>query len=93
MSEPDLLIRLPDGSQAFIVLSSTDYAGSPEGDVTRPAPPLLDWAGLRQIIRLIEQLRQARSVPTDEGRLVESAPPPKINFQTQSSLTGLKGDP
>jgi hypothetical protein len=55
--EPDLRIRLPDGSQALIALSATDDARAVPVAVSQP-PPLLDWAGLRQMSQLLARLAQ-----------------------------------
>ncbi len=56
--EPDLIIRLPDGSQALIAVDLTDYRPlAKEDDATRPSV-LLDWAGLRQMANLVARLKQ-----------------------------------
>ena len=57
-SEPELIIRLPDGLHTPVAMSLTDYATPPE---LNPAPgplPLLDVEGLRQMVQLIDHLRQ-----------------------------------
>jgi Family of unknown function (DUF5372) len=57
-ADPDLIVRLPDGRHAAIALSSTDYAALP-GDTPEPAPRhLLDLAGLRQVISLLDHIIQ-----------------------------------
>jgi hypothetical protein len=56
---PDLIVRLPDGSHAAIAMSLTDYE-TPTGPVPIPstAPHLLALPGLRQIAQLMERRRQ-----------------------------------
>lgn len=58
-TDPDLIVRLPDGTHAAVAMSLTDYAG-----LTNPppseSPPLLALAGLRQLVQLIEQWQQQR---------------------------------
>jgi hypothetical protein len=57
-ADPDLIVRLPDGRHAAIALSSTDYAALP-GDTPEPASRhLLDLAGLRQVIQLLDHIIQ-----------------------------------
>jgi hypothetical protein len=58
--DPDLIVRLPDGFHAAIAMSLTDYA-APATNITQSSvsPPLLDFFGLCQAARFIEQLRQA----------------------------------
>jgi len=75
-ADPDLILRLPDGTHAAIAMSWTD-AG--EGKVLSPAQsgpdvPLLDLQGLRQIIRLLEQLRQADRFPPPRHLPLRSRP-------------------
>ena len=61
--DPDLLVQRPDGRHVMVAMSWTDYAGSP-GDKPRASPPpLLDVSGLRQIVRLIDRIRQEKSIP------------------------------
>jgi Family of unknown function (DUF5372) len=71
-SDPDLIIRLPDGSHAAIAASSTDYATG-SGHEIQPSistPPLLDLDGLFRIAQLFDQLRE-------QGRFPEQAPRPQ----------------
>jgi hypothetical protein len=56
--DPDLIVRLPDGSHAAIAMSGTDYAQLPSLEVSSESPPLLALDGLRQAAQFIEQLRQ-----------------------------------
>lgn len=58
-ADPDLIVRLADGTHAAIAMSGTDYATSPEGATPLGASHLLDLEGLRQAAQLIEHLRQA----------------------------------
>ena len=64
--DPDLILRLADGTHAAIAMSWTD-AGQGEGLAVAqggPALPLLDLQGLRQILHLLDQLRQEDRFPT-----------------------------
>jgi Family of unknown function (DUF5372) len=65
-ADPDLIVRFPDGRHAAIALSSTDYAATLD-DTTGSAPQhLLDLAGLRQVVQLLDQIaRRGRSTPSD----------------------------
>jgi hypothetical protein len=58
-AQPDLVVRLPDGSHAALAMHLTDYAGVPAALPSAPPLPLLDLAGLRQIVQLLEHLRRA----------------------------------
>jgi len=58
--DPDLIVRLRDGSHAAIAMSWTD-AGLEPAPTEAPhghALPLLDLQGLRQIVHLVDHLRQ-----------------------------------
>ena len=62
-TQPDVIVRLPDGSRAALALSWTDYK---QTGPTEPSPtelPLLDLNGLRHMAQLIAQLRQAGRIP------------------------------
>jgi hypothetical protein len=64
-ANPDLIVRLPDGSHAAVAMSLTDYAGASE-----PPPAalvLLDLDGLRQAAALIARLRQEGRFPPAES--------------------------
>ena len=68
--DPDLILRLADGTHAAIAMSWTDY-GAAQGPSAAPsgsALPLLDLQGLRQIVRLFEHLRQEDRFPTPRRR-------------------------
>jgi hypothetical protein len=63
--DPDLILRLADGTHAAIAMSWTD-AG--EGQAlsaaqSNPDLPQLDLQGLRQILQLLDQLRQEDRFP------------------------------
>jgi hypothetical protein len=62
-ANPDLIVRLPDGSHAAIAMSLTDYAGA-SAPLPPAAPALLDLEGLRQAAALIAQLRQEGRFPS-----------------------------
>ncbi|NTV62942.1 MAG: hypothetical protein HGA65_05320 [Oscillochloris sp.] len=57
-AQPDLIVRLPDGSHTAIAMHLTDYAGAPAAHSSTEAPSLLDLTGLRQVVQLVERLRQ-----------------------------------
>ncbi len=61
-TQPDGILRLPDGSRAAMALSWTDYGNPALPEQPASELPLLDLTGLRQAARLIEHMRQ-------EGRL------------------------
>jgi hypothetical protein len=65
-SDPDLIIRLPDGSHAAIAASSTDYAAESNLEIQpeNSMPLLLDLDALCQIARLFAQLREQGRFPT-----------------------------
>jgi hypothetical protein len=74
--DPDLILRLADGTHAAIAMSWTD-AG--QGEVltaaqSSPALPLLDLQGLRQILHLWDQLRHEERFPTPRRRFPRSRP-------------------
>jgi Family of unknown function (DUF5372) len=62
--DPDVIVRLSDGSHAAIAMSWTDYGEGPPQEHSDQALPLLDLQGLRQVAHLIEQLRQDGRLPT-----------------------------
>ena len=59
-TDPDLIIRLPDGLYAAIAASWTDYNGicpePPQAD-----PPLLDLVGLRRLAELVQRWQALES--------------------------------
>jgi len=58
-TEPDVILRLPDGSRAAIALSWTDYGNAAPAEQPNAKLPLLDLTGLRQG-RLRKRPRSAR---------------------------------
>jgi len=55
---PDLIVRLPDGTHAAVAAGLTDYGGAP-GEPAAPRPcSLLDLEGLRELARLVAQSHQ-----------------------------------
>jgi len=66
-TNPDLVVRLPDGTHAAIAMHLTDYAGASAPQITPDAPHLLDLDGLRHVVQLLEAIRQ-------DGRWPRSAP-------------------
>jgi hypothetical protein len=54
-ADPDLVVRLPDGTHAAVAMSLTDFAGA--GAHTPPGEPLplLDIHGLRRIAQWLCQ--------------------------------------
>ncbi len=75
--DPDLIIRLPDGSHAAVAMSSTDYTPAPDLEPLPGPPPLLDIDGLRQVVQFMDRLRQA-------GRYPDAAQPPTCSVSESS---------
>ena len=67
-TQPDVIVRLPDGSRAAVALSWTDYGNPILSEPTRDSLPLLDLNGLRDAARLIAQLRHDGRVPNRRKR-------------------------
>jgi len=65
-SDPDRILRLPDGTHAAIAMRWTDYAASPEPTPHTGAGPLLDLEGLRQMVALLDHLRGPQRTPSRE---------------------------
>jgi hypothetical protein len=61
-SQPDLIVRLADGSHAAVAVTMTDYgraADAPDAPTARPPhPSFLDLESLRELARLIAQFQQ-----------------------------------
>ena len=74
--DPDLILRLADGTHAAIAMSWTDAgAGQALSAPHRGADvPLLDLQGLRQILPLLDQLRQDDRFPMPRRRPPRSRP-------------------
>ena len=75
-ADPDLILRLADGTHAAIAMSWTD-AG--EGQTLSAAQsgsdlPRLDLQGLRQLLHLLDQLRQEDRFPTPRRSPSRSRP-------------------
>jgi len=83
--DPDLIIRLADGSHAAIAMSSTDYGETAGPPVAPSGPdlPRLDLQGLRQIVLLVDQLRQ-------DGRLPK---PRRRTRRSSAARPGRRGNP
>jgi hypothetical protein len=64
-SDPDLIVRLPDGRHAAVAMSMTSYAGSTEWLDDRLH--LLDLDGLRQIVAFLDAL-QKNGCTTESSR-------------------------
>jgi hypothetical protein len=62
-SDPDLIVRFPDGLHVAVAMSSTDYAAPPDVDPPLDPPHLLDFDGLRQVVQLIDRLRREGRYP------------------------------
>jgi hypothetical protein len=61
---PDVIVRLPDGSHAAVALSDTDYATDAPAFLPAVAVShLLDLQGLRRMIQLIDTLRKQAISP------------------------------
>jgi hypothetical protein len=72
--DPDLILRLADGTHAAIAMSWTDAGQGEARAVAQSGPdlPLLDLQGLRQILHLWDQLRQEDRFPTPRRRTLRS---------------------
>ena len=63
-ADPDLVVRLPDGTHAAIALRLTDFAAATGADLPGDATHLLALGGLRQVVQLLERLRADGRLPT-----------------------------
>ena len=81
--DPDLILRLADGTHAAIAMSWTDSGRPHELSATESEAnlPQLDLQGLRQIIDLFDQLRQEGRLPTPRRR-------PRRSSATRRKLRG-----
>jgi hypothetical protein len=59
---PDVIVRLPDGSHAAVALSATDHVHDSSASLPSSSH-LLDLKGLRQMVQLIDSLRQQGRFP------------------------------
>jgi Family of unknown function (DUF5372) len=58
-SSPDVIVRLANGTHAAIAVGLTDYGRAAGESADAPLPSsLLDLDGLRELARLVDQLRQ-----------------------------------
>jgi hypothetical protein len=62
-ANPDVIVRLPDGSHAAVALGATDYAADPSVPPVPAASHLLDLHGLRQLAQFAADLRQRGRSP------------------------------
>ena len=62
-TQPDVIVRLPDGSRAALAQSWTDYGNPTPSEPTNTELPLLDLNGVRHVAQLIARLRQEGRVP------------------------------
>jgi uncharacterized protein DUF5372 len=62
-SDPDLIIRLPDGYHGAIAASLTDYGGPGDPHLSTTEPPLLSVEGLWQIAQWVAQQRERHASP------------------------------
>jgi hypothetical protein len=53
-TDPDLIVRLPDGMHVAVAMSWTDYAGPTEAPANGESLPLLSLAGLRQLVQWLD---------------------------------------
>ncbi|MEE8291816.1 MAG: DUF5372 family protein [Candidatus Tectomicrobia bacterium] len=74
--DPDLILRLADGTHAAIAMSWTDSGEGQALSAAQNGPnlPLLDLQGLRQILHLLDQLRQEDRFPKPRRRTLRSHP-------------------
>src|SRR5437868_1283285 len=65
--DPDLILRLADGTHTAIAMRWTDYA-TPAAPTPRAGViPLLDVEGLWQTVQLLDHLRKQRHAPSQES--------------------------
>jgi hypothetical protein len=61
--DPDLIVRLPDGTHAAIAMSWTDDVTAPPCELPLSAVPLLELGGLRQVVHCLDRLQAERRGP------------------------------
>jgi hypothetical protein len=83
-TNPDLVVRLPDGTHAAIAMHLTDYAGASAPQLAPDAPHLLHLDGLRHVVQLLEAIRQ-------EGRWSRAAHDTTLPEATSRSYDGEDG--
>ena len=74
-ADPDLIVRLPDGRHAALALSSTDYAAPPDLPPQSRPEYLLDLAGLRRVIQLLDRLASPQRATSTRDDLLRAKPP------------------
>lgn len=57
-TDPNLIVRLPDGLHAAIAVDWTDYATPSDLEPPSVPPHLLDFDGLCQVVQFIDHIRQ-----------------------------------
>ena len=74
-ADPDLIVRLPDGTHTALAMSSTDYAATPGAAPPEEAAHLLALDGLRPMVHLLASIHQQERGPflsalsrTDQGQ-------------------------
>jgi len=74
-ADPDLIVRLPDGTHTALAMSSTDYAATPGAAPPEEPAHLLALDGLRQMVHLLASIHQQERGPflsalsrTDQGQ-------------------------
>jgi hypothetical protein len=74
--DPDLILRLADGTHAAIAMSWTDSGKGEALTAAQSGPdlPLLDLQGLRQILHLWDQLRREDRFPKPRRSAPRSRP-------------------
>ncbi len=68
-ADPDLVVRLPDGSHAAIAMRLTNYVAAAGSDLPGAPMLLLDLGGLRQVVQLLERFRAEGRLPTTKEQL------------------------
>jgi hypothetical protein len=66
-TDPNLIVRLPDGSHAAVAVDWTDYATSSDLEPLSVPPHLLDFDGLCQVVQFIDRIRQEGQYPASDG--------------------------
>jgi hypothetical protein len=66
-TDPDLIIRMPDGYHGAIAASLTDYGTPVDPDLSTAEPPLLSIEGLWQIAKWVAQQHERHMSPGGHG--------------------------
>ncbi len=69
--DPDIVIRLPDGTHAAIAMRLTSYLPAPAPDLPIAPTPLLALDGLRHVVQLLERARAEGRLPMRQARLAD----------------------